>query len=60
LPAALLLGGVASAAVGVLFGLPSLRIKGFYLIVSTLAAQFFVGLAVCRVPWFSTTARPAC
>ena len=36
------LGGVSAAAVGVLFGLPSLRIKGFYLAVATLAAQFFV------------------
>ncbi|WP_176315192.1 branched-chain amino acid ABC transporter permease [Burkholderia vietnamiensis] len=53
LPAALLLGGVASAAVGVLFGLPSLRIKGFYLIVSTLAAQFFVVWLFTRVSWFS-------
>lgn len=53
LPASLLLGGVVSAAVGVLFGLPSLRIKGFYLIVSTLAAQFFVVWLFTRVSWFS-------
>ena len=37
-----ILGGVVTAAVGVLFGLPSLRIKGFYLAVATLAAQFFL------------------
>jgi len=37
-----LLGGLATAAVGLLFGLPSLRIKGFYLAVATLAAQFFL------------------
>jgi len=37
-----LLGGVTTAFVGVLFGLPSLRIKGFYLAVATLAAQFFL------------------
>jgi branched-chain amino acid transport system permease protein len=36
------LGGVSAAAVGIVFGLPSLRIKGFYLAVATLAAQFFV------------------
>jgi branched-chain amino acid transport system permease protein len=34
-------GGI-TAVVGVLFGLPSLRIKGFYLAVATLAAQFFL------------------
>jgi branched-chain amino acid transport system permease protein len=53
LPLDLLLGGLVSAAVGVLFGLPSLRIKGFYLIVSTLAAQFFVVWLFTRVSWFS-------
>jgi branched-chain amino acid transport system permease protein len=54
LPVDLLLGGLVSAAVGVLFGLPSLRIKGFYLIVSTLAAQFFVVWLFTRVSWFSS------
>ncbi|RYG92297.1 branched-chain amino acid ABC transporter permease [Loktanella sp. IMCC34160] len=39
---AILLSGVFSAGVGVLFGLPSLRIKGFYLAIATLAAQFFL------------------
>jgi branched-chain amino acid transport system permease protein len=47
------LGGLTAAAVGVLFGLPSLRIKGFYLIVSTLAAQFFVEWMLTKVSWFS-------
>src|ERR1700759_4780803 len=47
------LGGLPAAAVGVLFGLPSLRIKGFYLIVSTLAAQFFVQWLLTKVGWFS-------
>jgi len=37
-----LLGGLTTALVGILFGLPSLRIKGFYLAVATLAAQFFL------------------
>ncbi len=37
-----LLGGLCAAVVGLLFGLPSLRIKGFYLAVATLAAQFFL------------------
>ncbi len=49
----LVIGGVAAALVGVLFGLPSLRIKGFYLIVSTLAAQFFVEWAFTKFGWFS-------
>jgi branched-chain amino acid transport system permease protein len=43
--------GFASAAVGVVFGLPSLRIKGFYLAVATLAAQFFLSWCFVRVPW---------
>src|SRR6476620_6147396 len=45
------LGGVVAALVGILFGLPSLRIKGFYLAVATLAAQFFLEWAFIRVPW---------
>ena len=47
-----LLAGVITAIVGVLFGLPSLRIKGFYLAVATLAAQFFLVWLFNRVPWF--------
>jgi branched-chain amino acid transport system permease protein len=43
--------GLFSAAVGVLFGLPSLRIKGFYLAVATLAAQFFLQWCFVRIPW---------
>jgi branched-chain amino acid transport system permease protein len=43
--------GFFSAAVGVLFGLPSLRIKGFYLAVATLAAQFFLQWCFVRIPW---------
>ena len=34
-----------------MFGLPSLRIKGFYLAVATLAAQFFLSWCFIRVPW---------
>src|SRR5579862_229801 len=47
----ILASGFFSAAVGVLFGLPSLRIKGFYLAVATLAAQFFLGWCFIRIPW---------
>ncbi len=48
-----LLGGFTAALVGILFGLPSLRIKGFYLLVSTLAAQFFVLWVFTNFSWFS-------
>lgn len=47
-----LMGGVMTALVGLLFGLPSLRIKGFYLAVATLAAQFFLVWMFNRVSWF--------
>ncbi len=43
--------GFFSAAIGVIFGLPSLRIKGFYLAVATLAAQFFLEWSFTRIPW---------
>ncbi len=39
---AILLSGFFSAGIGVVFGIPSLRIKGFYLAIATLAAQFFL------------------
>lgn len=48
----LLGAGATTAAVGLLFGLPSLRIKGFYLAVATLAAQFFLVWLFYKVPWF--------
>jgi len=47
-----LLAGGITAMVGVMFGLPSLRIKGFYLAVASLAAQFFLVWLFNRVPWF--------
>ncbi|MGB5215065.1 MAG: branched-chain amino acid ABC transporter permease [Anderseniella sp.] len=46
-----LMSGFFAAGVGILFGLPSLRIKGFYLAVTTLAAQFFLEWAFIRIPW---------
>jgi branched-chain amino acid transport system permease protein len=51
--ASLLLGGLCATGVGVLFGIPSLRIKGLYLAVATLAAQFFVDWAFLRIKWFT-------
>src|SRR5256886_8523096 len=53
---AILLGGFISAVVGILFGIPSLRIKGLYLAVATLAAQFFFDWVFLRVPWFTNYA----
>ncbi len=44
-------GGLVSALVGIVFGLPSLRIRGFYLAVATLAAQFFIVWFLSKVGW---------
>ena len=46
------LSGLVAAGVGLLFGIPSLRIKGFYLAVATLAAQFFLVWLFNKVGWF--------
>ncbi len=46
------IAGFITALVGTLFGLPSLRIKGFYLAVATLAAQFFLLWLFDHVGWF--------
>jgi branched-chain amino acid transport system permease protein len=54
--AVFLLSGLIAAAVGLLFGIPSLRIKGFYLAVATLAAQFFLIWLFNKVAWFSNYA----
>ncbi|MCV2217434.1 branched-chain amino acid ABC transporter permease [Thauera sp. Sel9] len=50
---AMLLGGLCATVIGVLFGIPSLRIKGLYLAVATLAAQFFTDWAFLRIGWFT-------
>lgn len=50
---AFILGGLCAAAVGLLFGLPSLRVRGFYLAASTLATQFFVVWALTKIRWFT-------
>ncbi len=47
-----ILSGFVTAAVGIIFGLPSLRIKGFYLAVATLAAQFFLVWVFNKFAWF--------
>ncbi len=48
----IVIAGGITAAVGAAFGLPSLRIKGFYLAVATLAAQFFLVWLFNKVAWF--------
>lgn len=50
---ALLSGGFFAMLVGIFFGIPSLRVKGLYLAVATLAAQFFCDWAFARVDWFT-------
>lgn len=50
---ALVLGGLCATLFGILFGLPSLRVKGLYLAVATLAAQFFADWMFLRVRWFT-------
>jgi len=45
--------GVITAAVGTFFGIPSLRIKGFYLAIATLASQFIITWVIVHVPWIS-------
>jgi branched-chain amino acid transport system permease protein len=47
------LAGLCSTVVGIFFGIPSLRIKGLYLAVATLAAQFFMDWLFSRVKWFT-------
>ena len=49
---AIVLGGLCATLFGILFGLPSLRVKGLYLAVATLAAQFFSDWMFLRVKWF--------
>lgn len=49
---ALLLGGVIAGMAGFLVGIPSARIGGFYVLVTTLASQFFLEWLFAKVPWF--------
>ncbi len=50
---ALILGGLCAMLFGILFGLPSLRVRGLYLAVATLAAQFFSDWMFLRIKWFT-------
>src|SRR5215510_4481216 len=49
---AVFLSGVIAALIGIVFGLPSLRIRGLYLAVATLASQFFIVWALDKFGWF--------
>ena len=49
---ALALSGLIAAAFGILFGLPSLRVRGIYLMVATLASQFFIVWMIDKFGWF--------
>ena len=49
---ALVFSGLIAAAFGVLFGLPSLRVRGIYLMVATLASQFFIVWMIDKFGWF--------
>ena len=53
MPLAMAGGGIVAAGTGLVFGLPSLRVKGFYLIASTLAAQFFIPWLLSQYSWFA-------
>jgi len=50
---AFVFGGLCAATVGIVFGLPSLRIRGFYLAASTLATQFFVVWCLTKIPYLT-------
>ncbi|WP_426194594.1 branched-chain amino acid ABC transporter permease [Massilia sp. DWR3-1-1] len=50
---AFILGGLCAALVGIVFGLPSLRVRGFYLAASTLATQFFVVWCLTKIPYLT-------
>lgn len=51
-PVNLVLSGLIAAAFGILFGLPSLRVRGIYLMVATLASQFFIIWMIDKFGWF--------
>jgi branched-chain amino acid transport system permease protein len=57
-PVPLLVGALGATLAGLVFGLPAARIKGFYLALTTLAAQFVFQFTVVRLPeaWFGGAA----
>jgi branched-chain amino acid transport system permease protein len=55
--AALPLGGLMAALIGVVVGVPSLRIKGLYLAIATLAGQLIIEWTINHVTWISGGAQ---
>src|SRR5437016_5010137 len=53
------LAGVVTALVGLIFGLPAARLKGLYLVIATLAAQYILLDFFSRADWFSCGTVPA-
>ena len=53
------LSGVLTALVGLIFGLPAARLKGLYLAIATLAAQYILLDFFSRADWFSGGTVPA-
>ncbi|MGJ4888135.1 branched-chain amino acid ABC transporter permease [Bradyrhizobium sp. HKCCYLRH3099] len=53
------LAGVVTALVGLVFGLPAARLKGLYLVIATLAAQYILLDFFSRAEWFSGGSVPA-
>ncbi len=47
------LAGLMTASVGLIFGIPAARIKGLYLAIATLAAQFILEDFFSRAEWFT-------
>jgi branched-chain amino acid transport system permease protein len=52
-PVNLVLGGLMAALVGAVVGVPSLRIKGLYLAIATLAGQLIIEWTINHVTWIS-------
>jgi branched-chain amino acid transport system permease protein len=53
------IAGVVTAIVGLIFGLPAARLKGLYLVIATLAAQYILLDFFSRADWFSGGSVPA-
>src|SRR3954452_17968179 len=53
------LAGVVTALVGLIFGIPAARLKGLYLVIATLAAQYILLDFFSRAEWFTGGSVPA-
>jgi branched-chain amino acid transport system permease protein len=50
-PVSFICAGIMAGVVGIIFGLPSIRVKGFYLAITTIAAQFIVMWIISQWNW---------